>query len=71
MKAFVQLFVLLVICTLVTGNRLPENDPGSAMYDMDYPVDQEVDNDYGSARLVDTMYNLDFPFDGENDPGSA
>lgn len=81
MKTVVQLFLLLVISTLVTGYRLPElndprsamydpgsamYDPGSAMYDSDYPVDQEMDIDeYGSDRLANTMYDLDLPFDEE------
>ena len=72
MKATVSLFLLLVISTLVAGRKLPQqNDPGSAMYDTDYPVDDEVDNDFpGIERFVDQQ-DFDFPLDEENDPGSG
>lgn len=74
----VRILVPLLISTVITGYKLQsnepesalfdvnENDPGSAMYDSDYPVDQELDNDPGSAALSDFEFGLDFPFAGEN-----
>ena len=67
MKASVSLFLLLVISTLVAGRKLPQNDPGSAMYDTDYPVDDEIDNDYQDSEGFD----FDFPIDKEKDLGSS
>lgn len=72
MNATVPLFFLLVISTLVAGRTLPQNDPGSGMYDANYPVDDEIDNVYqDSARFVEHQSDLDFPIDEENDPGSS
>lgn len=68
-----RVFLLLVICTLITGYklRIPENDPGSAWGDAPYPIDEEIKNDPGSAMNDALSVDMDFPFDEENDPGSA
>ncbi|KAL9973944.1 hypothetical protein ACROYT_G020467 [Oculina patagonica] len=63
MKTVVQLFLLLVISTLVTGYRLPElNDPGSAMYDpgsaMFDPGSAMYDSDYPRTILVAHKHSL-------------
>lgn len=71
MQTIVRLLLLLVISTLVAGYKLPHNDPGNTIDDSNYPLDMETDIDDGSARLVDTAYDVDFPFNEENDPGSA
>ena len=36
MQAIVRLFLLLVISSLVTGYKLPHNDPGNTLDDSDY-----------------------------------
>ena len=72
MTLMLRILLLLVIATLVTGKTLPDNDPGSALYD-------DNENDAGSALYnaenpVDQEFDipgLDFPYDAENDPGSA
>ena len=73
MKTIVQLFLLLVISTLITGYKLPatENDPGRPVDDSDYPVYKLFENDLGSADEPYDLGSADEPFDGENDPGSA
>jgi len=71
MKATVSLFLLLVISTLVAGRKLPQNDPRSAMYDTNYPIDDEIDNVYQDSEQFDEQQDFDLPFDEENDPGSA
>ena len=71
MQTIVRLFLLLVITTLVTGYKLPHNDPGTTLDDSDSPVDELTYNDHGSDTDHHISNIIDFPFDGENDPGSA
>lgn len=71
MVIVVRILLLLVISTMSYGRRLSQNDPGSTLYDdTDYPIDEEIENDPGSA-MRDVIFDMDFPFDAENDPGSA
>lgn len=69
MKATVSLFLLLVISALVAGRTLPKNDPGSAMYDTHYPVDDEIDSDYRGSEWFVEQQDFDFPFAEDNDLG--
>ena len=71
MKATVTLCLLLVISGLVAGRNLRQNKLGSATYDTDYPVDDEVDNDYEESARFDQRQYFDSPLAEENDPGSA
>ena len=71
MKATVSIFLLLVISTLVAGGSLQQNDPGSALYDTDYPVDDEIDNVYQDSEGFVEQPSFDFPDAEDSDPGSA
>ena len=72
MKAIVQLFLLLVIATLVTGKNIPKtaDDLGLPVDDSD-SLPAEVENDPDRASFDTTLTDLDFPYDEENDPGSG
>ena len=74
MKAIVQLFLLLVIATLVTGKNIPKtaDDLGLPVDDSDSDsLPAEVENDPDRASFDTTLTDLDFPYDEENDPGSG
>ena len=74
MKAIVQLFLLLVIATLVTGKNIPKtaDDLGLPVDDSDSDsLPAEVENDPERASFDTTLTDLDFPYDEENDPGSG
>lgn len=70
MKATVSLLLLLVISTLVAGRSFQQNDPASGLYDTDYPVDDEIDNDYQGGESF-AEQDFDFPDLADNDPGSG
>lgn len=70
MKATVSLFLLLVISTLVAGRSFQQHDPGSSLYDTDYPVDDEIDNDYQGGESF-AEQDFDFPDLAGNDYGSG
>lgn len=67
MKAIAQLFLLLVISTLVTGKNLPwtANDSGR-------PVDDDFDQDeFENDPASRAGGEWDTPNDAENDSGST
>ena len=68
MAMMTPVLLLLVISTLISGYKSPDNDSGSGkLYDENYPIDEELDFDPGST-LEDSPYDLDF---AQYDPGSA
>lgn len=71
MKATLSIFLLLVISTLVAGRSLQQNDPGSGLYDTDYPVDDEIDNVYQDSKSFVEQPDFDSPDVEENDYGSG
>ena len=71
MKATLSIFLLLVISTLVAGQNLQQNDPGSALYDTDYPVDDEIDGVYQASEGFVEQPEFDFPDAEDSDPGSG